>query len=211
MKHVYNQLGKLKILPVATLTRSEDAVPLVEALTAGGLPGIEVMFRSDAAEASIREIAGKTQALVGAGTVLNVETARRAIDAGAAFIVSPGTNPKVVEFCLQQGMPIVPGVVTPTDIEMALSLGVDVLKFFPAEAYGGTRTLAALAGPYKQVRFIPTGGIGPANLNEYLAIPSVLACGGSWIAKPDMIANGKFDQITELTREAVRLAGHTGS
>jgi len=145
--------------------------------------------------------------IVGAGTVLTVEQAKRAIGAGATFIVSPGTNPPVVEYCLEQGVPITPGIATPTDIDLGQRLGLNVLKFFPAEAYGGVKTLKALSAPYGSVRFIPTGGITAKNLLDYLAIPSVLACGGSWMVDRKLVNDGQFEQIQSLVVEAVKLAG----
>lgn len=147
--------------------------------------------------------------LVGAGTVLTVEQAKRAIGAGASFIVTPGTNPPVVQYCLEQGVPITPGVATPTDIDLARGLGIDVLKFFPAEAYGGIKTLKALSAPYGNVKFIPTGGVSPDNLRDYLALPSVLACGGSWMVERKLVNAGEFGKIKGLVAEAVGMVGAT--
>ena len=165
----------------------------------------QITFRTDAAEAAIRTLAKRGDVLVGAGTVLSRELADRAIDAGAQFIVAPGTNPNVVEHCTIRGVPIVPGVATPTDIELALAHGVDALKFFPAENMGGVSTLKTLAGPFAGVRFIPTGGITPEKLPSYLALPSVLACGGSWLAPRELLAAGDFDAIGKLVEKAVKL------
>jgi 2-dehydro-3-deoxyphosphogluconate aldolase / (4S)-4-hydroxy-2-oxoglutarate aldolase len=211
MHDILSRIGELKIIPVISLDDAADAVPLGEALAAGGLPIIEITFRTQAAEQAIRALANGNQLLVGAGTVLNVDTAKRAVDAGAKFIVSPGFNPKVVSWCIGAGVAITPGTATPTDIEMALDHGLSVVKFFPAEAMGGIRMLKAVAAPYGMMRFVPTGGIGPENLEEYLKFPKVLACGGSWMAAKELIAERRFDKIRELTRQAVELAGRVRS
>src|SRR6202034_228660 len=157
----------------------------------------EVTFRTAAAEASIRTLAGRKDLLVGAGTVLNVDTVKRAVDAGAMFIVSPGFNPKVVGYCVEQKIPITPGIATPTEIEMAMDYGLSVVKFFPAESIGGIKTLKAFSAPYGMIQFIPTGGIGPENLMDYLRFPKVLACGGSWMVAKDLLAAKKFDRVRE--------------
>ncbi|MDB5293288.1 MAG: Entner-Doudoroff aldolase [Phycisphaerales bacterium] len=211
MHDILSRIGDLKIIPVISLDDAADAVPLGEALAAGGLPIIEITFRTQAAEQAIRALANGNQLLVGAGTVLNVDTAKRAVDAGAKFIVSPGFNPKVVSWCIGTGVAITPGTATPTDIEMALDHGLSVVKFFPAEAMGGIKMLKAVAAPYGMMRFVPTGGIGPENLEEYLKFPKVLACGGSWMAAKELIAERRFDKIRELTRQAVELAGRVRS
>jgi 2-dehydro-3-deoxyphosphogluconate aldolase/(4S)-4-hydroxy-2-oxoglutarate aldolase len=205
MHEVLQRLGQLRLVPMVVIDKAEYVGPFGDALVAGGLPVAEVTFRTDAAEAAIRTLAKRGDLLVGAGTVLSTELADRAIDAGAQFIVAPGTNPNVVEHCVIRGVPIVPGVATPTDIELALSHGVDVLKFFPAENMGGVGTLKALAGPFPMVRFIPTGGITPEKLPSYLALPSVLACGGSWLAPRELLAAGDFDAIRKLVERAVKL------
>jgi 2-dehydro-3-deoxyphosphogluconate aldolase/(4S)-4-hydroxy-2-oxoglutarate aldolase len=176
-----------------------------DALVAGGLPVAEVTFRTDAAEAAIRTLARRGDLLVGAGTVLTTEQADRAIDAGAAFLVAPGTNPRVIDHCLVRSVPIVPGVATPTDIELAMSFGLTTVKFFPAENMGGTSTLKAYAGPYADVMFLPTGGITPEKLPEYLKLPFVLACGGSWLAPREALAKGDFVTIRQRIDEAVKL------
>jgi 2-dehydro-3-deoxyphosphogluconate aldolase/(4S)-4-hydroxy-2-oxoglutarate aldolase len=170
----------------------------------GGLPVAEVTFRTDAAADSIRKIAAeRPNVIVGAGTVLTTEQVAMAHDAGAQFLVTPGFNPKVVAEAVRRGIPIVPGANSPTDVEMGLEAGLDILKFFPAEASGGVTMLKSLVGPYGGVRFVPTGGIGAKNLAQYLALPNVLACGGSWMVDPKLIAQGNFDEITRLTREAI--------
>lgn len=203
---ILGQLADKRLVPVVVLDSACTAGPLADALVAGGLPVAEVTFRTEAAEASIRTMSQRGDVLVGAGTVLTIEQAKRAIDAGARFIVSPGTNPPVVEYCLSQAVPITPGIATPTDIDLARQFGLSVLKFFPAEAYGGVKTLKALSAPYGNVRFIPTGGVNAKNLADYLALPSVLACGGSWMVDRKLVNAGEFDKIQSLVAEAVALA-----
>lgn len=176
-----------------------------DALVAGGLPIAEVTFRTDAAEESIRRLARRGDLLVGAGTVLTKEQADRAIDAGAAFLVAPGTNPPVIDHSLLRSVPIVPGVATPTDIDLAMSFGLDAVKFFPAENLGGTATLKAFAGPYADMMFLPTGGITPELLPSYLQLPFVLACGGSWLAPREALAKGDFATIRTRIAEAAKL------
>ena len=206
MNEVLRRIGELKIIPVVAIDDAADAAPLGDALAAGGLPVAEITFRTDAAEASIRALAPRADLLVGAGTVLNVDTAKRAVDAGAKFIVSPGFNPKTVRWCVDNNVPITPGTATPTDVEAALDHGLGVVKFFPAEAIGGIKTLKAIAAPYGMMRFVPTGGIGLENLEQYLSFPKVLACGGSWMVGKELISARRFDQITEITRSAVQKA-----
>jgi len=208
MHELFRRIGERKLVPVLVLERVEQAAPLADALVAGGLPVAEITFRTDAAEAAIRVMADRGDMLVGAGTVLTIEQADRAIDAGAAFVVAPGTNPRVIEHCLRRDIPIAPGVATPTDIELALSLGLNVLKYFPAEALGGTKMLRAIAGPYRDVRFIPTGGISPQNLGDYLRLPNVLACGGSWLAPPAQLAAHQYQAIEQTIAHAVHTVQH---
>jgi 2-dehydro-3-deoxyphosphogluconate aldolase/(4S)-4-hydroxy-2-oxoglutarate aldolase len=205
MSSVLDQIAKLKLIPMVVLDHADHAAPFADALVTGGLPIAEITFRTAAAEPAIRTLAERGDLLVGAGTVLSTELADRAIDAGAQFIVAPGTNPKVVEHVQKRGVVMCPGVVTPTDIELAMSLGVTTLKFFPAESMGGVATLSALAGPYPDVRFIPTGGITPELLPTYLKLKSVIACGGSWLAPRHLLAEGKFDAIARLVEQAVKL------
>lgn len=207
MDDILSRIAALRVVPVISIEEAGDAPALGDALAAGGLPVAEVTFRTDAAEKSIRLLSARSDLLVGAGTVLNVDTAQRAVNAGAKFIVSPGFNPKVVSWCVKSGVPITPGTATPTDIEMALDHGLRVVKFFPAEQLGGLNMLKAIAAPYGMMRFVPTGGIGPENLAEYLRFPKVMACGGSWMATKELIAARRFDQITEMTRQAVEIAG----
>ena len=204
MHELLEKLGHLGVVPVVAIERAEDAVQLGTALLAGGLPCAEITFRTAAAEETIRRISSNLPGItLGAGTVLSVDQAQRAVSAGARFIVSPGFNQKVVDWCLQNEIPVTPGVATPTEIDMALDKGLEVIKFFPAEALGGIKMLKAIAAPYVGVKFIPTGGINRDNLAEYLAHKSVHCCGGSWFVKADLISDGNFDEITRLTREAV--------
>jgi 2-dehydro-3-deoxyphosphogluconate aldolase/(4S)-4-hydroxy-2-oxoglutarate aldolase len=205
MNEQFNQVLAQRIIPVVAIHNAKDADPLADALIAGGLPSAEITFRTEAAEAAIKAMARRGDITVGAGTVLTVEQAQKAIDAGAGFVVAPGLNPKVVRFCLDNNIPVTPGVATPTDIETAMNLGLEILKFFPAEAFGGLKTLKAMSAPYQAVKFIPTGGLNAQNVVDYLKFPKVAAVGGSWIVKSDAIAGGEFDKITQLTREAVEI------
>lgn len=203
MNTIFEKIQKIGILPVIALDDAAQAVPLAKALAAGGIPAAEVTFRTAAGEEAIRRIAQDVpEVLVGAGTVLTTEQVDRAVGAGAKFIVSPGTNMKVVCHCQEAGVQSIPGVITPTEIETAMELGLDVLKFFPAEPSGGLKMIQALAAPYTQVKFIPTGGISVGNVGEYLAHPKVLACGGSWMVKKELVNAGKFDEIQALAAKA---------
>ena len=204
MSDLVNKLYNVGIVPVIVINDAKDAKPLAEALYKGGLPCAEVTFRTDAAEESIKIITDAfPDMIVGAGTILTTEQVDRAIGAGAKFIVSPGLNPKIVAYCTQKGVPIIPGCANPSDIEQALEQGLDVVKFFPAEAAGGLNMIKSMSAPYTKVRFMPTGGISAKNLNEYLAFPKIVACGGSWMVSGDLIKAGAYDKIEELTREAV--------
>ena len=195
----------LGIVPVIKLNDPADAVPLCRALARGGLPVAEITFRTAAAEESIRRVAAELpEVLVGAGTVLTVEQADKAMAAGAKFIVTPGFNPEVVGHCVEKGYPIFPGCPTTSDIEQAIRFGLKVVKFFPAEAMGGLNTIKAVSAPYGDMLFMPTGGVNEDNLNTYLSFPKIVACGGSWMAKSDLIEAGEFDKIEEITRSAVR-------
>lgn len=203
---ITERVREIGIVPVVSLPRLEYALPLAENLLAGGLPCAEITFRTAAAaEAMVQIRARFPEILLGAGTVLRTDQVETAINVGAQFIVSPGTNPDVVDLCLERGITIFPGVCTPTEIETALSKGVDVLKFFPAEPMGGVKFLQAICAPYKHVRFIPTGGIDPKNIGQYLALPQVIACGGSWMVKPDLFEAGDFAKVKYLAGEAVAL------
>lgn len=206
MDTVLERLGRIGIVPVVVLNNAKDAGPLAEALCEGGLPCAEVTFRTEAAEASIRVMAERyPQMLVGAGTVLTTEQVDRAVAAGAGFVVSPGLNPRVVEHCLDKGIPIIPGTQTPSEMERALELGLDVVKFFPAEPAGGIKMIQAVAAPYTMLRFVPTGGINPENAGEYLGCECVLACGGSWMVKGSFIDAGRFDEIRKMTADAAAM------
>ena len=206
MSTIFEQFRKIGIIPVVVLDDAKDAKALAGALMEGGLPCAEVTFRTAAAEESIRIMSeAYPDMLVGAGTILTVEQADRAIAAGAKFIVSPGLNPEVVKHCIEKGVPITPGVQTPTEIEMALSLGLDTVKFFPAEPAGGLKMIKAVAAPYVNVTFMPTGGISASNVKEYLAYNRILACGGSWMVKKDLVASGEFDKIKEMVAEAAAI------
>jgi 2-dehydro-3-deoxyphosphogluconate aldolase/(4S)-4-hydroxy-2-oxoglutarate aldolase len=203
MTDVFAALGQVGLVPVIKIDRAEDATPLARALAAGGLPAAEITFRTPAAAAAIRRIAGAVPDLIlGAGTVLTVEQAAQAVEAGAQYLVSPGFDSQIVDWCLAHGIPILPGVATPTEVIMALNKGLPLLKLFPAEELGGIRLLKALAGPFTEVRFIPTGGITAANLVDYLRLPNVVAVGGSWMAPGKLIAAGQFGEITRLAAEA---------
>ena len=204
MHEILKKISSYGIVPVIKIDDIEKAVPLAKALCDGGLPIAEVTFRTEQAAEAIARIAKEVpEMLVGAGTVLTCEQADRATYAGAKFIVSPGLNGKVVTLCTQKGIPITPGVSSPSEMETALELGLEVVKFFPAEQAGGVAFLKAVSGPYPTLKFMPTGGISAANLNDYLAFPKVIACGGSWMVKPELIEAGDFTTITALTREAV--------
>lgn len=204
MNEVLTKFQKLGIIPVVKLDDAKDAEPLAKALCEGGLPVAEVTFRTDAAkEAIARMVKAYPDMFVGAGTVLTTQQVDDAMEAGAKFIVSPGLNPKVVKYCMEKGITITPGTSSPTDIEMALELGLEAVKFFPAEASGGLAKIKAMAAPYVNMRFMPTGGINAKNLNSYLDFPKIIACGGSWMVSDALIKAGEFDKIRELTREAV--------
>ena len=203
MEKIFEALCQIGVVPVIAIDRADDAVPLARALLAGGIGCAEITFRTAAAAEAIRRLTGEVrEMLAGAGTVLTVQQAEQAVLAGAQYIVSPGFDAAVVDWCQEHHVPVLPGVATPTEINMALARGVKILKFFPAEEFGGVRMLKALYGPYPEVRFIPTGGIRAHNLAEYLALPNVAACGGSWMATSRMIAGGQFEEIARLSTEA---------
>lgn len=207
MKTLEEQFYDYAVVPVVVLNDAEDAAPLAEALVKGGLPCAEVTFRTEAAEESIRIMSEKyPEMLVGAGTVLTVEQVDRAVAAGAKFIVSPGFDPEIVDYCLGKNIPVFPGCITPSEVAQAVKRGLKVVKFFPAEQAGGLAMIKAMAAPYTMVKFMPTGGISAKNLKDYLGFSKILCCGGSWMVKGDMIKNKEFDKITEMTKEAVELA-----
>jgi 2-dehydro-3-deoxyphosphogluconate aldolase/(4S)-4-hydroxy-2-oxoglutarate aldolase len=203
---ILTKIGDLGIVPVVKIEKAEDALPLGKALIDGDLPIAEITFRTSAAEESIKVLNKELpDLLIGAGTVLTIEQVKKAVSAGAQFMVSPGFNPKVVDYCVENNILITPGLNNPTQIEMALERGIQVVKFFPAEASGGLPLLTSMSAPYSGIKFIPTGGINPNNLTSYLANQKVHACGGSWMVKPELISSGNFAEITRLTREAIAL------
>ena len=204
MHEVLKQISKIGIVPVIKIENPAKAIPLAKALCDGGLPIAEVTFRTACAKEAIAVIAKEVpQMLVGAGTVLTTQQVDEAVEAGAKFIVSPGLNPTVVKYCVSKNIPITPGCANPSDVEQALECGLEVVKFFPAEAAGGIAMIKAMSAPYGGIKFIPTGGINAKNLNDYLSFGKILACGGSWMVKEDLINNDEFDKITALTKEAV--------
>ena len=206
MSTIIEQFKKIGIIPVVVLDDAKDALPLGKALCEGGLPCAEVTFRTAAAEETIRIMSSEfPDMLVGAGTVLTTEQVDRAVAAGAKFIVSPGFNPKVVKYCQEKNIPITPGIQTPTEIEAALELGLTTVKFFPAEPAGGLKMIKAIAAPYVNVSFMPTGGISESNVREYLAYNRIVACGGSWMVKKDLVVNGEFDKIRDMVAEAAAI------
>jgi 2-dehydro-3-deoxyphosphogluconate aldolase/(4S)-4-hydroxy-2-oxoglutarate aldolase len=206
MLQTIQTLGKLALVPVVKIEHAEDAIKLGRALLNGGLPCAEITFRTESAEEAIRSIASTLpEIILGAGTVLTADQAENAIGAGAQFVVAPGFNPKVVDWCLEHSVPVIPGVATPTEIEMALDKGLNILKFFPAQTMGGSEMLKAIAAPYSGVKFIPTGGLNAQNLADYLKLPMVFACGGSWFVTANLISTGNFNEITRLTKEAVEI------
>ena len=204
MNKILEKIGEIGIIPVVKIEKAEDALPLGRALLDGDLPIAEITFRTSAAEKSIKFLTRELpELLVGAGTVLTVEQTKKAVSAGAKFIVSPGFNPKVVDYCIENNIPITPGINNPTQIEMALERGIEVVKFFPAEASGGLSLLKSMSAPYIGIKFIPTGGINQNNLCSYLSCNKVHACGGSWMVKAEFISSGNFAGITRLTKEAI--------
>ncbi|GAK21057.1 4-hydroxy-2-oxoglutarate aldolase [Vibrio sp. JCM 19052] len=206
MSSIKEQLKALKVIPVIAIDKAEDIIPLGKVLAENGLPAAEITFRSAAAAEAIR-LLRETQPdmLIGAGTVLNREQAIAAKEAGATFIVSPGFNPNTVKACQEIGIDIVPGVNNPSTVEAALEMGLTTLKFFPAEASGGINMVKSLLAPYTDIELMPTGGINPTNIKDYLAIPRVLACGGTWMVDKKLIEAGNWEELARLTREAVAL------
>ena len=204
MSTINEQLQLLKVIPVIALDNAEDIIPLGEVLSDNGLPAAEITFRSDAAVEAIRLLKqSQPHMLIGAGTILNGEQALAAKEAGASFVVSPGFNPNTVKACQEIGIDIIPGVNNPSTVEAALEMGLTTLKFFPAEASGGLNMVKSLVGPYGDIRLMPTGGITASNIKEYLAVPQVLACGGTWMVDKKLIENKDWDTIARLTREIV--------
>jgi len=203
MTQVLEQITQIGVVPVIAIEDAAAGPALARALLAGGLPVAEVTFRTAAGEEAIRRIVEEVpEMLVGAGTVLNVNQAERAIEAGAKFIVSPGLDIETVQFCQQNGMPVFPGCATPTEMQAALNLGLTHLKFFPAEQAGGLAYLKAVSAAYPVLRFMPTGGVSVENLRKYLGFEKIFACGGSWMCPKDLIGAGKWEEITQLCKEA---------
>ena len=206
MNEVLEKIQKIGIVPVVVLNDAKDAAPLAKALCDGGLPCAEVTFRTEAAEESIRIMAEQfPQMLVGAGTVLTTEQVDRAVQAGAEFIVSPGFDPEIVDYCIEKKIPVLPGCITPSEAAQAVRRGLSVIKFFPAEQAGGLAFIKAMAAPYTSLSFMPTGGINPENVKKYLEYDRIFACGGSWMVKGKLITEGRFDEIEKLTREAAKI------
>lgn len=206
MENIMVQIEKTGVIPVVVINDVEDAEPLAQALFEGGLPCAEVTFRTAAAEESIRKMTDTyPDMLIGAGTVLTTEQVDRAVAAGAKFIVSPGFDPEVVDYCILKQVPVFPGCITPSEVAQAVKRGLKVVKFFPAAQFGGVSTIQALAAPYVGLKFMPTGGVSAKNLADYLQCKSIIACGGSWMVKSDLIKAGKFEKIKDMTKEAVSL------
>lgn len=206
MNEMIEKLQELKVIPVVKIDDAKDALPLANALVNGGLPCAEVTFRTEAAAEAIRQMKENyPEMLSGAGTVLTTEQVDKALEAGAEFIVSPGLNPKTVNYCKEKQVPILTEVATASEIEQALDLGLTVVKFFPAEVNGGLKAIKALAAPYTMMRFMPTGGVSPENVQDYLAFEKIIACGGTWMVKDSLIREGKFEEIERLTRDTVVL------
>ena len=207
MSTVAEKIAGFGVVPVVVLEDVKDAAPLAKALVEGGLPCADVTFRTAAAEESIRVMTTEyPDMFVGAGTVLTIEQVDRAVAAGAKFIVSPGFDPEIVDYCLEKEIPVFPGCITPSEVAQAVKRGLKVVKFFPAEQFGGVATIKAMAAPYVGLKFMPTGGVSAKNLESYLSCDKIIACGGSWMVKGDLVKAGKFDEIKTLTEEAVKLA-----
>lgn len=204
MHQVFEQLARYQVVPVLELPDEKPALDVMQALVAGGLPVAEVTLRSAAALPALQAMsAAFPDVLLGAGTVSSADEVDAAMAAGAQFVVTPGLNPSVISRCFSKNIPVIPGVCTPSDVETARAYNLNILKFFPAEAAGGVAMLDALAGPYKDLKFVPTGGIGPGNLLDYISCRNVLACGGSWMVKKHLIEERSFDTITRVTQEAL--------
>lgn len=206
MNTAAERIEKTGVVPVVVVEDVKDAAPLAKALCEGGLSCAEVTFRTAAAEESIRVMTTEfPEMLVGAGTVLTIEQVDKAVAAGAGFIVSPGFDPEIVDYCLEKEIPVFPGCVTASELAQAVKRGLKVVKFFPAQPFGGIATIKALAAPYAGVKFMPTGGINAKNLENYLTSDKIIACGGSWMVKGELMKAGKFDEIKAMTKEAVQL------
>ena len=206
MNKTLQDLCSYGVIPVVVINKTEDAKPLAKALCEGGLKCAEVTFRTDAAQEAIRIMSQEyPDMMVGAGTVLTIDQVDRAVSAGAKFIVSPGFDPEIVDYCIDKDIPVVPGCMTPSEVAQGVKRGLEVLKFFPAQQAGGVAMIKAMAAPYTSVMFMPTGGINADNIEQYLSFKKIAACGGSWMVKADLIDSKDFEKITELTKEAVRL------
>jgi 2-dehydro-3-deoxyphosphogluconate aldolase/(4S)-4-hydroxy-2-oxoglutarate aldolase len=208
---IFERLSTLRIVPVISLHDADTSLPLIEALEAGGLPCAEITFRTSAGAEAVRRIAKHfPHTLLGAGTVLTIEQVNQAVGSGARFVVTPGFNPRVVDHCLKIGVPVIPGCSTPSDMEQAIERGLAVVKFFPAEQSGGVAYIRAVSAPYPMLGFVPTGGVGPDNLKDYLSFEKVIACGGSWMVNSRLIEEGRFGEIENLCAEAIALTKHIG-
>lgn len=206
MKTIAEQFSSFGVVPVVVLNDAKDAAPLAKALCEGGLACAEVTFRTEAAEQSIKIMTEQfPDMLVGAGTVLTVEQVDRAVKVGAKFIVSPGFDPEIVDYCLEKDIPVFPGCITPSEVAQAVKRGLNVIKFFPAEQAGGVAMIKAMAAPYTTVKFMPTGGINTSNLEQYLSCDKIVCCGGSWMVKGSMVEAGQFDKICAMSKEVVEL------
>ena len=206
MNTAAEKFAQLGVVPVVVLEDAKDAAPLAKALVEGGLPCAEVTFRTDAAEESIKIMASEyPDMFVGAGTVLTIDQVDRAVAAGAKFIVSPGFDPEIVDYCLSKDIPVFPGCITPSEVAQAVKRGLKVVKFFPAEQFGGVATIKAMAAPYVGLKFMPTGGVNAKNLESYLSCDKIEACGGSWMVKGNLVKAGEFDKIREMVKEAVEI------
>ena len=204
---VLDQIGAIGIVPVIIIEQASDAAPLAKALLDGGIDCIEITMRTAAALDAMRAIRDQVPGmLLGAGTVISIDQAEKAIDAGARFLVSPGYDPEFVAWCIERNIPALPGAVTPSEIMAARKQGLRVVKFFPADVYGGAKAIKALSSPFGDMKFMPTGGVDLATLPEYLRLPAIHAVGGSWIASKALISAGKFDEITRIARESVAVA-----
>ena len=207
MNELLQKVSDLGVVPVVVLNDAKDAAPLAKALCEGGLPCAEVTFRTACAEECIRIMHEEfPEMILGAGTVLTIDQVDRAVNAGATFIVSPGFDPEIVDYCLSKNILVLPGCITPSEVAQAVKRGLEVVKFFPAEQFGGVATIKAMAAPYVGLKFMPTGGVSAKNLESYLSCDKIIACGGSWMVKGDLVKAGKFDEIKNLTEEAVKLA-----
>jgi 2-dehydro-3-deoxyphosphogluconate aldolase/(4S)-4-hydroxy-2-oxoglutarate aldolase len=201
-------LRKIKLVPVVVIEDAQIAMPLADAIVAGGLSCVEITLRTEEALAALAAMAARADILVGAGTVLNIDQARAAVDRGAKFIVSPGISPSLVDWCLAEGVPVIPGCATATEIQVAMARGINTVKFFPAEQLGGVKMLSTLAAVFPTMQFMPTGGISAANLLDYLALPQVVACGGSWMVRSEWLREQRFADIRlEIQRAVALLAG----